>query len=178
VAGARVGVRGEGRGRSRAASDDRERPRQVRDLPAERLCHSYTTERRQSAADGEAGLVYGVRGCDEGHLAAHSSRYAGVRLLGEMMRRWVGLIGSWALLVAGLGILGYAVAAEAITIADARKLNRVETIDRLIQHQITAQVEALQKQMSSASTQVSSLQSEVQSSEKAIGDIQDSNFVI
>jgi lipoprotein-anchoring transpeptidase ErfK/SrfK len=94
------------------------------------------------------------------------------------MRRWVGLIGSWALLVAGLGILGYAVAAEAITIADARKLNRVETIDRMIQHQVTAQVEALQKQMSSASTQVSSLQSEVQSTEKAIGDIQDSNFVI
>jgi len=94
------------------------------------------------------------------------------------MRRWVGLIGSWALLVAGLGILGYAVAAEAITIADARKLNRVETIDRLIQHQITAQVEALQKQMSKSSTQVSSLQSEVESTEKAIGDIQDSNFVI
>lgn len=94
------------------------------------------------------------------------------------MPRWVGLIGSWALLVLGLGILGYAVAAEAITISDARKLNRVETIDRMIQHQITQQVEALQQQMSTASTKVSSLQSEVQSTEKAIADVQDSNFVI
>lgn len=94
------------------------------------------------------------------------------------MHRWVGLIGSWALLVLGLGILGYAVAAEAITLADARKLHRVETIDRMIQHQIQQQVENLQKEMSQTSTKVTSLQSEVASTQKAIEDLQDSNFVI
>ena len=43
------------------------------------------------------------------------------------MPRWVGLLGSWALLVLGVGLVGYAVAAEAITVSDARKLHRVQT---------------------------------------------------
>lgn len=94
------------------------------------------------------------------------------------MKRWIGLLGSWALLVLGLGILGYAVAAEAITVADARKLKRVETIDRLIQEQIRQQVERLQQTMSQASTRVTTLQSEVATTEKTIEDLQDSNFVI
>jgi lipoprotein-anchoring transpeptidase ErfK/SrfK len=94
------------------------------------------------------------------------------------MPRWVGLLGSWALLVLGLGIVGYAVAAEAITIGDARKLERVETIDRMIQNQIQQQVANLQKQMSQSTTQMTTLQSEVASTEKAIEDLHDSNFVI
>lgn len=94
------------------------------------------------------------------------------------MPRWVGLLGSWALLVLGLGVLGYAVAAEAITMGDARKLKRVETIDRLIQEQIQQQVAGLQKTMSQASTRVTTLQSEVATSAKAIEDLHDSNFVI
>jgi lipoprotein-anchoring transpeptidase ErfK/SrfK len=94
------------------------------------------------------------------------------------MPRWVGLLGSWALLVLGLGILGYAVAAEAITMTDARKLNRVRTIDMLMEEQIAKQVEQLQKTMSQASTQVTTLRSEVASTQKQIEDLQDSNFVI
>ena len=42
------------------------------------------------------------------------------------MPRWVGLLGSWALLVLALGVFGYAVAAEAITFTDARTLKRFE----------------------------------------------------
>jgi hypothetical protein len=87
-------------------------------------------------------------------------------------------LGSWALLVLGLGIVGYAVAAEAITMSDARKLHRVDTIDREIQHQTQQQLANLQKSMSQASTQVTQLQSEVASTEKAIEDLHDSNFVI
>ena len=94
------------------------------------------------------------------------------------MPRWVGLLGSWALLVLAIGILGYAVAAEAITISDARKLNRVKTIDRLVQEQIKQQVANLQKTMSQTSTQVTNLQSEVASSEKRIEDMHDTNLVI
>jgi lipoprotein-anchoring transpeptidase ErfK/SrfK len=94
------------------------------------------------------------------------------------MPRWIGLLGSWALLVLGLGVVGYAVAAEAITFADARKLERVETIDRMIAHQMQQQVANLQKEMSRTSTQVTALQSEVASTEKAINDQQDSAFVI
>ena len=94
------------------------------------------------------------------------------------MPRWVGLLGSWALLVLGLGIVGYAVAAEAITMTDARKLKRVRTIDMLMEEQIRKQVEQLQKTMSQASAQMTTLQSEVASTEKQIGDLHDSNFVI
>lgn len=94
------------------------------------------------------------------------------------MRRWIGLLGSWALLVLGLSVLGYAVAAEALTVSDARKLHRVETIDRMIANQIRQQVEAMQKTMSQSSTQLASLQSEVASTDKTIEDLHDSNFVI
>lgn len=94
------------------------------------------------------------------------------------MPRWVGLLGSWALLVLALGVLGYAVAAEAITVSDARKLRRVETIDRMIQNQIKQEIDSLQKTMSKTSSQVTTLQSEVASTEKAIEDLHDSDFVI
>ncbi len=94
------------------------------------------------------------------------------------MPRWVGLLGSWALLVLAVGILGYAVAAEAITLSDARKLHRVETIDRLIQQQIKQQIANLQKTMSQTSTQVTNLQSDVDSSYKQIEDAHDTSLVI
>lgn len=94
------------------------------------------------------------------------------------MPRWVGLLGSWALLVLAIGIVGYAVAAEAITVADARKLQRVRTIDRMIENQVRAQIENVQKTMSQTSTRVANLQSELASTEKQIEDLQDSDFVI
>jgi lipoprotein-anchoring transpeptidase ErfK/SrfK len=94
------------------------------------------------------------------------------------MPRWIGLLGSWALLVLGLGVFGYAVAAEAITMSDARKLNRVRTIDGLIDEHIRDQVTNLQKTMSQASSNVTKLQSDVVSSDKQIEDLHDSNFVI
>ena len=94
------------------------------------------------------------------------------------MPRWVGLLGSWALLVLGLGLVTWAVAAEAITLTDARKLQGVETVDRAIQQQIKEQLARLQQEMSQASTRMASLQSEVASTEQAISDLHDSNFVI
>jgi lipoprotein-anchoring transpeptidase ErfK/SrfK len=94
------------------------------------------------------------------------------------MPRWVGLLGSWALLVLAVGILLYAVAAEAITIGEARKLHRVRMIDRAIEREIEKNIAALQQTLSQKSTQVTNLQSEVASTEKAIEDLHDSSFVI
>ena len=94
------------------------------------------------------------------------------------MPRWVGLLGSWALLVLALGVLGYAVAAQAITQADARKLKRYQAIDEMIAGEEKRQLRQLQEAMSKRSTQVTSLQSEVASTEKQIDDLHDSNFVI
>ncbi|HUP49439.1 MAG TPA: L,D-transpeptidase [Thermoanaerobaculia bacterium] len=94
------------------------------------------------------------------------------------MPRWVGLMGSWALLVLGLGILGYAVAAEAITVSDATKLRRVRIIDALIAEKVDQQIRELQESMSRKSTQVNTLQSEVSTTGKTIEDLHDSDFVI
>ncbi|HVS33466.1 MAG TPA: L,D-transpeptidase [Thermoanaerobaculia bacterium] len=94
------------------------------------------------------------------------------------MPRWVGLLGSWALLVLGLGIFGYAVAAEAITFSDARKLRRVETIDGVIATKIQQQIEELRQTMSQASAQVNNLQSEMATTDRAILDSHDSDLVI
>ena len=94
------------------------------------------------------------------------------------MPRWVGLLGSWAMLVLGLGIFGYAVAAEAITMTDARKLHRVKVIDGLIMEHVNQQLESLQQSMSTASTSMTSLQSEVASANKTIEETHDSSFVI
>jgi lipoprotein-anchoring transpeptidase ErfK/SrfK len=94
------------------------------------------------------------------------------------MPRWVGLLGSWALLVLGVCIFGYAVAAEAITINDARKLRRVRMIDRIIEQQLDEQVKQLKQSMAQTSSEVSNLQSEVATTEKEIQDLQDTDFVI
>ncbi len=94
------------------------------------------------------------------------------------MPRWVGLLGSWALLVLALGVIGYAVAAESITLADTRKLERYAVIDEAIEGEVKRQVRQLQDAMSKRSTQVTTLQSEVTSAEKQIEDLHDSAFVI
>lgn len=94
------------------------------------------------------------------------------------MPRWVGLLGSWALLVLGIAVLGYAVAAEAITMRDATKLRRVRTIDQMIENHARQQIELLQQEMSQASSKVTHLRSELADAEKQITDLQDSSFVI
>ena len=94
------------------------------------------------------------------------------------MPRWVGLLGSWALLVLGAGILTYAFAAEAITISDARKLQRVKTIDEMIAENIREQIENVKRTMSEASSNVSKLETEMSTTEQQIDDLHDTNFVI
>ena len=94
------------------------------------------------------------------------------------MPRWVGLLGSWALLVLGVCVLGYAVAAEAITFSDAHKLRRVKTIDEMIAANIRDQIENVKRTMSDASTKMSTLETERSSTEQQIDDLHDSNFVI
>lgn len=94
------------------------------------------------------------------------------------MPRWVGLLGSWALLVLGLGVFGYAVAANAITMSDAKKFKRVEVIDGLISEQIKQQIANAQRSMSESTTKLSNLQSEVATTARAIEDSHDTNFVI
>ncbi|HET7433595.1 MAG TPA: L,D-transpeptidase family protein [Thermoanaerobaculia bacterium] len=94
------------------------------------------------------------------------------------MKRWIGLLGSWALLVAGLCLVGYAVAANAITLTDEKKFRNVKVIDELIDQQVKKQIADAQRTMAEASTNVTNLQSEVATTAKQIEDVNDTSFVI
>lgn len=94
------------------------------------------------------------------------------------MPRWVGLLGSWALLVLGVGLALYAAASEAITIADARRLRKVKVIDELMEERAAQQLQSLKKNMSGAESSLSRLESETVSTEKLIDDLHDSDLVI
>lgn len=94
------------------------------------------------------------------------------------MPRWVGLLGSWALLVLGIGLGTWAVAAEAITISDAEKLRRTRLIDDLIEDKVEQRLEALKQSMNAVTTEMTKLESEVATRERAAEEMEDSDFVI
>ena len=94
------------------------------------------------------------------------------------MPRWVGLLGSWALLVLGIGLATYAVAAEAITLSEYAKLQRVRMIDQVIEDRIEEQLEAVRKEMDERANQATQLESEVATSEQAAEELQLSDLVI
>lgn len=94
------------------------------------------------------------------------------------MPRWVGLLGSWALLVLGIGLVTYAVAAEAITFSDANKLRRVRVIDGMIEEKLSEQLNEVKRSMEGTQARVSTLESEVATSDQKIEEMQDSSMVI
>ncbi|MCA1732462.1 MAG: L,D-transpeptidase family protein, partial [Acidobacteria bacterium] len=94
------------------------------------------------------------------------------------MPRWIGLLGSWALLVLGIGLATYAVAAEAITISDAQKLRRIDEIDQMIAGQLEKQLAQVKASMEGRQAEVSGLETEVATSEQKIDEMQDTSMVI
>ena len=52
------------------------------------------------------------------------------------MPRWVGFLGSWAVLILALGLAAIAIAGETINIRDARRLSRIEVIDQMIDERL------------------------------------------
>ncbi|HUP65997.1 MAG TPA: L,D-transpeptidase [Thermoanaerobaculia bacterium] len=94
------------------------------------------------------------------------------------MPRWVGLLGSWALLVLGIGLATYAVAAEAITLSEYSKLQRVRMIDQVIKERVGEQLEAVRKEMDASANQTTQLESEVATTSQAAEEMQLSDLVI
>ena len=54
----------------------------------------------------------------------------------DAMRRLIGLLGSWALFVLGLGLTSIALAGQWINIKDSRKLERYAVIERLLNERV------------------------------------------
>src|SRR5207244_9940180 len=48
------------------------------------------------------------------------------------MKRWIGFLGSWALLTLALGLAAIAIAGETINVRDLRRLDRLAMIDQMI----------------------------------------------
>lgn len=92
--------------------------------------------------------------------------------------RWVGLLGSYALLVFGLGLLVYATVAQAITVTDATRLYRIDRIDRLLRQHMEKQLDQLKREMEQAESAVTQLESEVASTGGVIEDLHDTRLVI
>lgn len=80
--------------------------------------------------------------------------------------RWIGLLGSWALLVLGLGLAGFAVAGEWINIRDDRRLERVEVIDHLIAERAGSKAEQLRTQTEQRSAEIGALRNRIANAEQ------------
>src|SRR5205814_9936044 len=74
------------------------------------------------------------------------------------MPRWVGFLGSWALLVLALGLATFAVAGEVINVRDARRLDRVALVDQMIAERTGGKAAALRQTAAHKSAQVNALQ--------------------
>lgn len=70
------------------------------------------------------------------------------------MPRWVGLLGSWALLALALGLAGFAIASESINVRDDRRLERVDMIDALIAERTGGKAERIRGEIDTLKNRV------------------------
>ena len=94
------------------------------------------------------------------------------------MPRWIGLLGSWALLVLGLSVTALAAAGQWINIRDARRFDRLATIDSILAQKYATQLAELDKVRQASATSVGSLQTQVQGTQKNIEELADSDQTI
>lgn len=93
-------------------------------------------------------------------------------------RRWIGLIGSWALFVLGAGLLTYALAAEAINLRDASDYVQYRRINNMIDEWKNERIAEIEQEMSATGNRVSTLETEVESKQREIANLRDTNQVI
>jgi lipoprotein-anchoring transpeptidase ErfK/SrfK len=94
------------------------------------------------------------------------------------MRRWIGLLGSWALLVLALGLASFAVAGEMINRRDEQRLDRLAVVDQMIAERSGNKAEALRREEQSKAASVTALQNKVQTLEKQTAEPEDSQQTI
>ena len=78
------------------------------------------------------------------------------------MKRWIGFLGSWALLVLGLGLATFAVAGETINIRDQRRLDRLAVIDSVIAARAGNKAQELRGAAEARAAEVSALQTKIE----------------
>src|SRR5438105_13758264 len=94
------------------------------------------------------------------------------------MPRWVGFLGSWALLALALGLASFAVAGEWINIRDERRLDRAAMIDEMIAERGGNKFGELRQTTARRSAEVNALQNKVQTVERQTDDVPDTGQTI
>ena len=89
------------------------------------------------------------------------------------MPRWVGLLGSWALLVLSLGLATYAVAGEVINVRDSRRLDRLAVIDEMISERNGDKAGSLRQTAAQRAAEVNTLQTKVKTVAQQTDDVPD-----
>ncbi len=94
------------------------------------------------------------------------------------MPRWIGLLGSWALLVLALGLASFAVAGEVINMRDLRMMERLNTLDSMILQRTGNKTAILRQGADARAAEVTALQSKLQVLQKQTEDVPDTGQTI
>jgi lipoprotein-anchoring transpeptidase ErfK/SrfK len=94
------------------------------------------------------------------------------------MPRWVGFLGSWALLVLALGLAAFAIAGETINQRDIRRLDRSKMIEEMIAERTGTKAGELRQNATQRTAEVNALQTKVQTVEKQTEDVPDTGQTI
>ncbi|HEX7678439.1 MAG TPA: L,D-transpeptidase family protein [Thermoanaerobaculia bacterium] len=94
------------------------------------------------------------------------------------MKRWIGLLGSWALFVLALGLAAFTIAGESINISDERRLDRVAAIDKMIAERAGSKASALRDTATQKTARVNVLQAKLQDVAKQTDDVPDTGQTI
>jgi lipoprotein-anchoring transpeptidase ErfK/SrfK len=95
-----------------------------------------------------------------------------------MSSRWIGFLGSWALLILALALIAIGATRESINIRDTRRLDRVSMIDEMIAGRNGHKADTLRGATSQRAAEVSALQSKVQRVTSETQDVPDTGQTI
>jgi len=94
------------------------------------------------------------------------------------MKRWIGFLSSWALLVLALGLAAFAIAGETINVNDERRLDRVAAIDKMIAERASGKAGAMRDSAGQKTARVNVLQAKLQDVAKQTDDVPDTGQTI
>jgi lipoprotein-anchoring transpeptidase ErfK/SrfK len=94
------------------------------------------------------------------------------------MRRWIGFLGSWALLVLALGLASFAIAGEVVNTRDAKQLDRVAVVDQMIAERSGNKAGELRQSAQQRQAEVTQLQNKVAGVVKETEEVPDTGQTI
>lgn len=94
------------------------------------------------------------------------------------MPRWIGLLGSWALLVLALGVLSIAAAAEFVNVREQKRFDRYDAIDQFLSEQNKTAAAKLKTAAATEQARVEKLRREVATADQKVEEFQDTDQTI